>query len=514
MNPAGDLRRNVAEALAKEFVKPGSENMELRDAIAASRDLGDEMIDRLLDVMGPSSGERRSGLVSILDVVASGPSASPAARNRAAEKLLELIREGDRALRVSILEARTWLDASVSEETRGAFGAELISSLHAYRAPRFQDLTKVALLHLGRAAVGPLRASIRESPHVVERDAAASLLAEIAAKHSESAEAHAEQVEFLRTLEGGQRLSAGVAVRSVARACLSSHADAKLVAGIHDAYLRRLGRSSAAFDLLAALADLAASPACDPGVAADTALQIVEFLGRPLPDPQMTESKTEDGTLLTVGGQASVHTDLVPDLLHGLLRIGGTGRLPKRIVETVLDRLLEQFRSITEYREIWAPGNVILLAETIESMVRESGMDLAPRLRALEAMLTACTNLSIAGATSRLLDLQDEESPAYLALVAKYVARMLSLLAGPAYQEVQDQQAILEALGRAAGNVRVASDAEESAALKERIIELMVEQKVFDLRGGRELPDLLLASKHLSQRLRKKLEAWKGRRTR
>jgi hypothetical protein len=437
----------------------------------------------------------------VLDAVASGQDITARLRNRTAEYFLQALREGDRSLRTGIIEARLPAHPDLDPALKKKLAADFITNLHAYKASRIHDLTSGALLRIGLAAEEALVAAVRKSSHVEERNAGAALLAEIAEEEKDDADAVTRIVEFLRSKETIQKIGVSLSVRSSGRAAHSPAAPAELVASLLVEYGARLGKDPGTPDLVAALGWLAASPTADPGRASDVALKYMDLLDSPMPDVQMDQTSSDEGIHLILGVQTGVYTELIPELLAGLRRILESDRPSPGVRRKIAERLATRYAAVTEYREVWAPGNVGELGEVLAAAASSPGLDAGSRRLLIDALRGNLRNLGTVRALAGVFSKFDEEEKGYLDGLDAFVGEVFAFLDRPEYRERDDQRILMEALGRVAGHRRLASAKAESERRRERIVELLLEHAGW-MREARPLLKALGEGDHLPKALR------------
>ena len=496
-----ELDRTLCRLAAEDLSVRPLEDLESRRLADALRLRGNIALEALLEAVPSLKEEARVLLLPVLDTVAVGPDIHARLRNRTAEYFLQALREGSRPLRTGILEARLVAHPDLDAALKRKFAADFIANLHAYKAPRMHDLTAGAIRRIGLAAEESLVQAIRKSSHAEELDLSARLLAEIAGEEKEDADAVARIVGFLRSDEVGQRLGFGPAVRSSGRAAGSTAAPAELVASLLVEYGARLGNNPYGTDLVAALGWLASSPSADPARASDVALKYMDLLDSPMPDVQMDQTRNDEGVHLILGVQTGVYTELIPELVAGLRRILQAGRLAPGVRSRIVERLCIRYAAVAEYREVWAPGNIAELGELLGAAASSPGIDPASRHRLIQALRANLRNLGTVRVLAEVFSRSDEDEKHYLDTLEEFAGEVLSYLDRPEYREREDQRILVEALGRVAGNRRLAGDRAESERRRERIVDLLLEHASW-LREARPLLRVLGENANVPKALR------------
>src|SRR5258705_1149303 len=267
----------------------------------------------------------------------------------------------------------------------------------------------------------------------------------------------------------------------------------------------RVGKVPYSVDLVAALGWLASAPACDPGRASETALKFMDLLDSPMPDVEVNETHGDEGTHLFVGAQTTVYTDLIPELLAGLRRISEAGRVAPGVRRRLAERLRERYAAVTEYREIWAPGNVVQLGEVLGAFASAPGTGPEERTLLVNALRGNLRNLGTVQILAEVFTRADEGEATYVGSLGGFIGEVLAFLDRREYQEREDQRILIEALGRVAGNRRLATNKAESDRRRERIVELLLEHANW-IRQARPILRLLGESANLPKGLRKRAQ--------
>jgi len=501
-----ELDRTLCRLAAEDLSARPLEDLDSRRLADALRLRGNTALEALLEAAPGLKEEARALLLPVLDTVASGPDIQARLRNRTADYFLQSLRDGNRVLRTGIIEARLVAHPDLDPALKRKLAADFIGNLHAYKASRMHDLATGAIRRIGLAAEDALVAAIRKSPHADERDASARILAEIAEEEREDGDAVARIAKFLQGQEEEGRIPLGLAVRCAARAVHGPAAPKELVAALLVGYGARVGKVAYNYDLVAALGWLASAPGADPGRAADVALKFMDLLDSPMPDVEVNETQSDEGTHLFFGAQTSVYTDLIPEILAGLRRILESGSPSPGVRRKIAERLCDRYAAVVEYREVWAPGNVAELGELLGAAASAEGVDAASRRKLIDTLRTNLRNLATVRVLSGVFSKIDEEERGYIESLDRFTTEVLVFLDRPEYRERDDQRILLESLGRIAGNRKLAGDKAESERRRERIVELLLEHAGW-LREARPMLRRLAEGAHLPKALRARARA-------
>jgi hypothetical protein len=225
-----------------------------------------------------------------------------------------------------------------------------------------------------------------------------------------------------------------------------------------------------------------------------------------MPEVEVNETRSEEGTHLFFGAQTSVYTDLIPELLSGLRRILESGRPAPGVRRKLAERLCARYADVIEYREVWAPGNVGELGELLGAAATAPGTDPASRRMLVDALRTNLRNLGTVRVLAGVFSSPEEDEKGYLDALGSYAADVLAFIDRPEYRERDDQRILMESLGRVAGNRRLAADRAESERRRERIVDLLLEHAGW-MREARPLLKALGESPNLPKALRNRARA-------
>jgi hypothetical protein len=468
------LRKEVGAAVARAIAEDSVDDLEARDLRAAFTALGDEAIDAILPLAERTAEDQMPALIGLLDSAAK--SASTRGRTAVMEFFLKIWPGSGRTVRVAVMESRTSLSNNVEGRVKHDLARQFIDSLHAFESLQRADVVRAALRRLGPPAIEALRESIERSPYAEERTAAARIIVDICAGENVEDRVLADLVGFFRALENGERIPTGLAVRCAGGLAHRLRQDRALARELIASFRSRLGRVSYAGDLLVALCHAASSPAAERAAAAEMTFQILEFLGGKMPDPTYQEQQGPEGKVISIGRDAAIYTDLIPDLLEGVQWLYASGHLSEHIRSQVVDLLLKLWGRIVRYEDVWAPGNLIHLADALAMMGEASGG--AVRDRILSALCDSIRNTGVVRAMARLCGDAAERSEPYAKLMESIALTLFKMLGMEEYREAGDRRAILVTLGRVAGSARIGSDQTRSGELKRRILERISEEGV------------------------------------
>jgi hypothetical protein len=497
------MRARLAESVAQVLATSFGEEIEARDLLEVGRRLGDEQVAACLAALDRVGDEYLPNFIRSLDLISDGDAVSPSVLDRLAEAYLRLVQTKGRIVRMALLESAIFFNPRVPPAARERFAGDLLSNLHLYRLDRQVEQIEAVVTKIGPAALPALRHAASRSPHDIERSSALKLIPELAGRAGGGAE---ELLDFLEKLERDKSVPRGPLVVCTAKVAGLPSTSPERARKVFQGFRERLGRPGESFELILGLGLLASSPPVGARDAVELALELMASLEGKLPDPQVSTVETEDGPRLTFGRETLTYTDFVPNVLEALRRIYASDKLPTGIRIMLTRRLLKRWETLANFEEVWAPGNLVELAETLSQFARNPATPPELRDETIGALVLHARNTTIARILSETLVFYDDEGPEYGRVVEEFGRRLLEMFAAPEYQNPDDRRTILTALGRLAGHARLARSKKESEGSRERIADLLVEHLSPSFREGYRLVRALSESKHAPAPLRRRLE--------
>lgn len=470
-----DLEENLCRAAVGDLSGRPLEDLDSRRLADALRRRGNAALRQLLDELPRLKEESQTLLLPVLDSVATSEGIDPDLRERTGEAFLKLLKEGSRALRSILIESQLCGHSELSFDLRSRLASDFLLNLHAYKAGRIHDLTAAAIRRIGLAGADALRKGIEKSAYPIERDTAALLLGELAGEANGPAEAARAAANFLLSLEDSGRVSPGALVRATARALAGPAADPEAAELLLRRYETRLGKVSYPADLFAAIGWLASSPHVSGSSAEITVGRLVGLLEAPMPDLDVSETRSDEGTHLTVGGQTAVYTDLIPELIGAIGRILASDRPDPEERRELVGRLAVRYLAVAEFREVWAPGNVVDFGTALVRIATSEHAGADDRRVLLTALLANLRSATSVRLLAEAFSRTEETDPMYATLLGKFVDRTIAMLGRADFRERDDQRVLLDSLGRAVLNRSLGTEAELSEERRIRVVELLLE---------------------------------------
>lgn len=503
------MRSRLAESVAGILATSFGEEIEARDLLEVGRRLGDEQVAACLSVLDRVGDAYLPNFIRSLDLMADGETVSTDCLEKLAEAYLRLLQTKGKIVRMALLESSFFFHPRVPPAARERFAGDLISNLHLYRLDRQMEQIEAVVARIGLPALPALRHAASLSPYEVERRAALRLIPDLA---SQAGGRIAEELlEFLERLERDKAVPRGALLVCKARVAGLPSIEAERTRRVFEELRARMGQPGESFELILGLGHLASSPSVGARETVALALELMSSLEGKLPDPQVSTVQTEDGPRLTFGRETLAYTDFVPNVLEALRRIYASDKLPTGIRMMLTRRLLRRWETLATFEEVWAPGNLVALAETLSQFSRNPATPADLRNETVAALVQHVRNTTIARVLSETLVFFDDEGDEYGRIVEEFARRLLEMFDAPEYRNPDDRRAILTALGRIAGHARLAAGSKkESETLRERIAELLVEHLSPSFQEGYRLVRALSESKHAPAPLRRRLEGVVG----
>lgn len=504
------LRRSMAEYVASVLSKSYGEELEARRILDVGRILGEEQVKAFLDVLPQVSDDHLPFFLTSLDYVANSENISADTIKRVGQVYVRCLESKGKLVRTAILEASLCHHPRMPDEIKLKLATDFIMNLHLYQMGRVAELISATLFRMGFAVVDALLASLEKSQHDVERVTALRLVAEICEKQQGRKKELQGVYQSLKRLEKEKGFPQGPLAVCIARVLSNPSFGTTLPQDQFHEYRNRLGRVDYNFDLILALGYLGASKNIEPKDATNILLEMLNSLDGKLPDPMLSEKRSDEGTRIYIGKESMAYTEFVPNVLQAIRMIYLSGKLPRRVREITVTRLVRRWQDLVEFREIWAPGNLLDMADVMAEIARSPHSDRTLRIQILRALVQNVKNLTVARIASETFVFEDDESEEYAQALSDYVKALMALLSHPDYQQQEDRRQILVALGNVVGNRRLASSKKDTEVLRERIVELLIEHNAPNFREAHRVLHRLHDSKNLPVSLRKKIKSAVG----
>ena len=341
----------IAEIVAS--ADPAVECLPLTNLLSG---LGDAAIDAIEPHLITAPEPAQETFVRLLDVVATRPGATDAARARIGALMLLALRDGARAARLAVIQSTALMGAAIPEETRRGLAAELLACLQEYANPGIVDAIETTVVRLGAPAVGPALAVLTGEGRPRVRAGAARILGQLVPRLDAGRGAlAADAIDTAIDLIDREFPDRPVLVRTVGRMCAGPAADAATVARAADELRRRVVDRPVTNAALEGLASLCLSPRAAPRLKVDLVSFFRLLLERDLPEIEAEALEDRDEVVYALGGGVTAYTELVPSVIAGLRNIALSSTGPLR--QQALDALLDTWRQIAGGDLQLGPGN-------------------------------------------------------------------------------------------------------------------------------------------------------------
>ncbi|MFH1679241.1 MAG: hypothetical protein ABIH26_01205, partial [Candidatus Eisenbacteria bacterium] len=441
-----------------------------------------------------------------LDGACARPEVTPKLLDRAARRLLGLYRGGGRPVREAIQEMRICWDPRLSANVAVSLAREFLAAVHECRLESARDMIRVTLGRMDIRVLPAVLSSLRTSTYESERILALDLFGELLHEAPEDAGIEEDVVagglklvRKLREEDATRRAALEAAGRAAAGVLMS----AKEVDGLAEELVGLLGRVSYAYDVASALAWVAGGPRLSSKVRTKIGMRFLELLDAEYPQQVGRQRKTAEGIVLDVSHSSRAYTDLVPSVLRGLEGVALAADTPTAFREGLIERLLARWSALLEFEVVWGPSNTIHLAGILG---RLAGSPVCPEYlgrRLAEALLRRVTNLAVLEILSDLfaresrLDVPD--------LCERFVEDLLRISAEREFQEPDDREVVLRALGKVAGRTALHASPVKGEALRRRVIEALLEGRRQNFSVAQVGLERLKEDEHLPAALRKRI---------
>jgi hypothetical protein len=512
--PASDHRRALADAIARELGQGTDSDPLCRQLALDLIGLGTEAAAAIMETFPSAAPEQWPFLVKTLDDVATAEGAPDSLRRPVGEFFLKTWRTGGRILRLALLSTRVPVDPALPADLRREFARAFLTDLHDAGFPHIADATETAVRRMGADVLPVVREWITTSAYAMERQAALQIFACILRDVQETAGGAGpaagagppvslpEAVTFLRGLEAGTHCPPGAAVRAVAIAISGGGGAPELVAEVAADYRRRLASAAAPEDMVCALGWLASNPQAAPTLKVELFVLVVELLVRATADAAGVETRTDEGIRIELDTESVRRADFHRELILAAQRILSSPGLPPAIRDSAVQRMLAKWAAVSNYDVIWAPRNVTDLAEALGTIAVSAGLSAPLRVAILDGLLAAARSLPVIRALGRACA-GDCVDPAYGAKCREVAEKFAGMLQHADYAEPEDQEALLDALGRLADLPLLGATEEEGEPVRRRVVECLLDGFHHGYRRAREALQGLAASPRVPESLRR-----------
>lgn len=497
-----ELQKRIAADVARVLSRSFGEEIESREFLEVGRLLGDVQVRACLDVLNEVETAYLPNFVRSLEFMADSDSVSDDAFREVAEAFLGLLRTQGRRVRTTILNGALCFSPRVPPSLREKFAEDFISNLHLYSMDRQRQAVESAILRIGPGAWPALRRAASRSPYGIERAAALKLIADIHAQHGSNT---VELLSFLEKLRKDPAVPREPLVLAQARIAAHPTAGAARARKLFRELRERWREGKEGFAVIPALAYLASSPAVSAAEISDLLLELMGSLEGRLPDVRLDRIQTEDGPRLSFSREMVMYTEFVPNVVQAIRRLYACDKIAPGIRVRIIGRLIKRWDDLVSFREVWAPGNLVDVAEALSEIARHPETPAAERNRIAGALVEHARNTTFARISADTLVFFDETAEAYVGIVERFVRTLLDMFSHPDFAQQDDRWMILVCLGRVARHARLARVKRQGEAIRERIVELLLEESGPGFHEGTRLLGALAESRHVPAALRKRL---------
>jgi hypothetical protein len=258
---------------------------------------------------------------------------------------------------------------------------------------------------------------------------------------------------------------------------------------------------------------MASGPRAPAALRRDLLVLIVELLLRASPEAPATETRTDEGIRIDLSPDAARRTDYIRELILAAQRIVAAPGLPAQLRERAVRRMLAKWAAVSNYIEIWSPGNITDLAEALGAIAVAEDLPAPLCVAILDGLLAAARSIPVIRALGAACA-GGGDDPAVGAKRREVAEKFAGLLQNADYAEPEDQEALLEALGRIADLPVLGASPAEGEPVRRRAVECLLAGLH---RGSRRAREALLrvvgsprAPESLRQAIRDQLQVSPG----
>ncbi len=349
-----------------------------------------------------------------------------AAAETIATALRRLLRDAPGPHLVAIMEQQLPALIPASLEARGALVEPLVEVVARYRDDRSMDLVANCLAGIGIAATTSMWLLLEEHPHDTVRLLAADLLPQLIVL-GDIKQVPVAINRLLRGLERAQQArERGSIVTAAARIAFDLHLDENVILRIEKS-CTGLGEW-----VIDAHGYLAAAKYCPPDYRQRLIDGLLDNLTEELPDrpTETVHDEATDETTFILDASLGAHTHNIPRVLTALYRIGCSPTLPENVLQAMINRMCEQWHSVSNWLIIWGPANIQELGRVLGLLAGRLDFPGPLRIRICEALLPKLNQLTIARTLARVFVAAEGS---YLSQLAGKASERLIQLASDRY---------------------------------------------------------------------------------
>lgn len=429
-----------------------------------------------------------------------------ATRNAIARTALQLLRAAPLQLRTDLIETHVIIRTDIDPALRREAALVLLSGLRDYAQWPLCDYLENALAGLGRPAVEPLLAGVREQKNSVAGAILARALGRIGVALSGQEEDIADAIlrELSRLSFSDNQIMDALHIamgQLAARAGVSQEVNALVMRTL----LSRLSGTPADAALLRALGCCAAgniAPDCElPAIIALCLRHLETEQAAPSLQTQMRGGEE----VITFGEEVGIYSDLIPAGLAALEQIVLGRRVPADTREQLLQKLLALWESSGALRVQWGLANATQLTEILGRIGESPLVSDRQRVMLAAGLRKRAGSLPVLTALARIVSVPNR-LPQLDKMAAALAVKALERLAQPEAGE-EDREAYLRLLLKVCARGRFEVSRGTVERLWERIAQAVIECLHQGVGGAAEAARELAQQESLPAAARETLQA-------
>ena len=214
---------------------------------------------------------------------------------------------------------------------------------------------------------------------------------------------------------------------------------------------------------------------------------------------------TPDGPVYELSYETTAYTELIPRVLKGLMNLAIAPASEPSITERILDRLLELWVELAEYRLIWGSQNVVDLAKYLMTIGLSNKISQLRKLVIIDALMKRVTVLTVMEYLGNLIVIVDESDKIASQLVELF-KNLEERLLDDEFLDIEEKLMIIRTMLKIAKHRKIGKTEKEANTIKDLIANYAFES----IRDGFiKLADPLIElmnAEHTSAELREDIE--------
>lgn len=495
------LERKLFTYLSSLIGKSSGEENHIRELVDVARGNPNPLVEELIRRLPDLKPERMQFTIYSIGWLCDNDSISAPAMERASHQMLNLLKTTPKHIRVMIMESGFLQNPRIPPALKSQIAEDIVCNMHQFKFGRLYDLAETILTKLGQDLIEVCDIIASKTIYKEEQLLLARSISEICSVTT-IRPTFEKGLLVLNGLAAGPLKGEPEIICHIGRAFGNDMAPEKPLGDFWKNSMRLLGEVKTSTWASLGLAYSSRNKNIAPAQVLDFALAILELFRCKMPDVSLKEMQEREGKRFHIDPTSAAYSDLLPSVITSLEIVFFGGKLAAGQREAICSTLSDKMRELIEFKEIWAPGTPVQLAEFLSKIIKAEDVDMDVRLHTAHSLLFGCENLSYATILACGLTLEDCEDDRYLTLVDSFTCKLVSLLENPDYQNMEDWQNLLVSLGHLCMNKKILKDKNKDFFTRQRIIDLLIENARASFPMARKLLETLRNCKNTPDQLK------------